>query len=78
MRLPIKLISTLTAFNNIYPNNYYPLSNNWVPTNNEDYKAYEEYCEIGAEQYSNDTVYNKTKKLSQKDKYNEILKKSVN
>ena len=64
MRLPSGLITYLTAYNNynhIFPNNYYPPTNNWNPLNNEDLKAYEEYCEIGAEDF-NETISNKTKK----------------
>ena len=76
MRLSTGLITYLTAYNNnnIFPNNYYPLTNNWYPLNNEDLKAYEEYCEIGAEDF-NETISNKTKKSStQKDKYDKVLK----
>ena len=63
MRLPLGLITYLTAYNN----NYLPM-NNWSPSNNEDLKAYEEYCEIGAEDL------NETKKHPQQDKFDEILK----
>ena len=69
MRLSTGLITYLTAYNNnIFPNNYYPLTNNWNPLTNEDLKAYEEYCEIGAEDF-NETISNKTKKHPQLDKF---------
>ena len=39
MRLSTGLITYLTAYNNnIFPNNYYPLTNNWNPLTNEDLK----------------------------------------
>lgn len=77
MRLPIGLITYLAAHNNnIFPNNNYPPINNWNDLNNEDLKAYEEYCEIGAEDL-NETISNKTKKHPQQDKYNDVLKEST-
>ena len=63
MRYTISLISYLTEYNNIFPNNYYSPINKWNPlkANREDYETSGEN-------------FNETKKHPQQDKYDEILK----